>query len=245
MQVLGGEAHVARDDTDKIVHLTDAQWTIFEQYTIVRAVNPRGAQADLGREKLRAMLGGPEVEGDEKNPVARNTQFELYVGAVLSLGGVSLDLAEPDLTFHYLGRMTGIAAKRVRSPAQLAKRVKDAVKQVQSAGMPGFVAVNVDRLIADTETKLPVEAVLDERLPAVQIVDSYLHEHQEIRGSLVFGREARWDFTREPPKLGLGHYQRVRILPATQQEKCDGDAFWREVLARIRENFDRIWKRAA
>ena len=174
-----------------------------------------------------------------------NTQFELYVGAVLALGGVSSHLAEPDLTFRYLGLTTGIAAKRVRSPAQLEKRVKGAVKQIQRTGTPGFVAVNVDRLIAEAEKTPAVEAVLDQRLPAVQTVDSCVQGRRGIIGSIVFGREATWDFRKEPPKLGLAHYQRVRTLPATPQEKVDGSAFWGEVLPRIRESQVKIWQSAA
>ncbi len=109
---------------------------VLEQHTIVRVVNPTGRLSAVGRQKLRAMLGGPDITKDETNSIARNTQFELYVGAVLAFGGVSLELEEPDLTVQYLGRVTGIAAKRVRSPPELERRVGDPVEPVTRSGSP-------------------------------------------------------------------------------------------------------------
>lgn len=219
-QVLEGEVSISSEDRAEVGRLTEAHWTVLERYTIARVLNPVGDLADLGRKKLRTMLGGPDIAGDEKNSIARDTQFELYVGAMLALGGVSLDLEEPDLTFQYLGTTTGIAAKRVRSPAQLNKRVKGALKQIHTTGKPGFVAVNVDTLIM-TGTTSAAGTPLDVRLPTLNRLDSSLAWRPGICGSIVFGHDATWDFSVQRPKLSTAQFNRVRILPANVREKAE------------------------
>ena len=49
------------------------------------------------------MLSGADVPDTERNPLARNTQFELYVGAYLTMGGVRVGIGEPDWIIDYLG----------------------------------------------------------------------------------------------------------------------------------------------
>jgi hypothetical protein len=234
-----GRETVEPEDSPGIQRLTEAHWTVLEQYTIVRALDPKESMTELGLEKLQQMLGGPDIAADETNPIARNTQFELYVGACLRFGGVSLDLQEPDLAFSYQGVPTGIAVKRVRSSAQLVKRAREAADQIRASRMPGFVAVNVDQI-----TKLSGQCHgvgLDQQVPELTPVESALGERPGILGLLAWVHRATWTFQDTSPKLELGSFNRVRIFSAKLQGKGDGDAFWRRVLNQMERNLPRIW----
>ena len=240
-KVLDGHVTIEPEDSLGVERLTEAHWTVIEQYTVARVLNPSGHLGEVGLEKLRTMLGGPDIAADETNPIARNTQFELYVGATFALGGVSFHLEEPDLSFEYLGTTTGIAAKRVRSPAQLGKRVKEAAEQIQSTGRPGFVAVNVDAIIKVTGASPTVGTALDQRLPTLKRVDADLAGRPEVLGLIVFGHEATWDFEGKRPRLRIATFTRVRIFPANDRDKAEGEAFFGGVLSRIEKNQRAIW----
>lgn len=56
-------------------------------------------------------------------------------------------LAEPDIVFRCNGSEYGIAAKRILSRKQLAKRLKEGKSQLEKAGLKGIIAVCLDRLL--------------------------------------------------------------------------------------------------
>ena len=92
------------DDEPALDRVTEAQWTILEQYIVARALGAPGRVLHpIQLSKLEMMLSGADTEDEDKNPLARNTQFELYAGATLVMGDVRTRLAEPDLRADYLG----------------------------------------------------------------------------------------------------------------------------------------------
>jgi hypothetical protein len=238
-RVLEGQEAIEPEDSLGVQRLTEAHWTVIEQYTVVRALDQKEDLAKVGIEKLKTMLGGPDIAADETNPIARNTQFELYVGACLAFGGVSLHLKEPDLTFQYQGTPTGIAVKRVRSSVQLAKRAKEAADQIQASGMPGFVAVNVDQIMKLSGASRGVG--LDQQVPELAQVEADLCERPGVLGLIGFGHRATWTFAVVPPKLEIGSFNRVRLFSTRRQKKGDGDGFWSRVLTQMERNLRAIW----
>ncbi len=222
------------DDEPTLYRVTEAQWTILEQYIVARALGAPGwTLHPVQLSKLEMMLSGADTEDDEENPLARNTQFELYSGATLVMGDVRTRLAEPDLRADYLGIEIGIAAKRVRSAKQLTKRAKDAVDQIRGSGLPGIVALNVDLLLRKTGTGDLDTEQLDERLAALKEVDKLLSEHEEVLASLVFARDAVWQFGGEKPSVGIASWHRFAVYPRTQEQRERGAEFWRKARERI------------
>jgi hypothetical protein len=87
------------------------------------------------------MLSGAPTPTDDRNHLARNTQFELYVADLFTMGDVSAKLGEPDILLDYCGSVCGVAAKRVRSLRQAVRRADEAADQLKSHQLRGFVAV--------------------------------------------------------------------------------------------------------
>lgn len=149
-EVNSGKPPLTPSDERVLKRVAEAQRTVTEQYIIARAVRQAGSPTS---QKLEEMLGGPEVEEHEKNPIARNTQFELYVTAMLAMGGATVTLAEPDALMLFDSEEVGVAAKRLSSPKQLRRRLEEGVKQIERSHRRGFVAMNVDIFVKQMATE--------------------------------------------------------------------------------------------
>lgn len=229
------------DDEKTLYEVTEAQWTVLEHYVVAHALGAKDRTLPpILLDKLETMLSGADTEEDDKNPLARNTQFELYVGATLVMGGVQTWLYEPDLQIDYLGSKIGVAAKRVRSARQLIKRAKDAAIQIRKSGLPGIVAMNVDVLLRKTGMGDLGTEQLDERLAALKMVDNLLSKYEEVLASLVFARDAVWQFSGEKPSIELAIWYRFVTYPRSQKQREFGEEFWRRVRERIDERMANI-----
>jgi len=229
------------NDERALYCVTEAIWTVLEQYIVARALGAPGRVLHpIQFSKLEMMLSGADTEDEDKNPLARNTQFELYAGATLIMGDVRTRLAEPDLRADYLGREISIAAKRVRSAKQLTKRAKDAVDQITDSGLPGIAALNVDLLLRKTGAGDLDTEQLAERLAAIKEVDKLLSKHEEVLGSLIFARDAVWKFSGDKPSVALASWHRFAVYPRTPEEKERGEEFWRKARERIDARMDNL-----
>lgn len=216
------------DDDVTLKRVNDALWTISEQYTITRALGrPDRPLRPLLLQKLGIMLSGAEIEDEDRNPLARNTQFELYVRAVMVMGDVPVRLEEPDLRIWYVDLEAGIAVKRVRSMSQLMGRVDEAVDQIETSGVPGIVAVNVDLILKAFGTGTVETAQLDERLAVLQEVDARLAARDSVLGSLIVCRDAEWRFGGERPAFNCSTWHRFAPYPRNEEQLVRGNTFWR------------------
>lgn len=129
--------------------LAEATRTVYELYFITRAMGGTGTPSEDLLERWEHILGGPDLPGDEtdSSSKARNTQFELFVGAWLSAGGVPVRWEEPDLRMLYYGQELGVVVKRVRSRAKFVRRACDGADQIEEHTAVGVVAINVDHLL--------------------------------------------------------------------------------------------------
>jgi len=221
-------------DDPALYRLTGAHWTILEQCIVARSLGRTGrVLSSTTLDKIETMLSGAGTDDEDQNPLARNTQFELYVGAMLIMGNVPTWLAEPDLRADYLGLEIGIAAKRVQSAKQLKKRMKDAVGQIRDSGLPGVVALNLDVLLRNAGAGDLDTEQLAERLAAIEEVDKLLSAEEEVIGSLVFARDATWQFSGEKPLFGFAGWHRFAVYPRTSEQKKRGKEFWRKARERI------------
>lgn len=133
---------------------------------------------DLGsiRALLELAMEGPadpgleQIAGDKAR--ARNTMFELRLGALLIRRGVEVEFREPDLRASMVGRDLLIACKRPSTRVSLTRNVQKAASQIRKArvdapGGVGIVAVSVSRMLEDSLPPLPgtlFAATLSDRL---------------------------------------------------------------------------------
>jgi hypothetical protein len=106
-------------------------------------------------DKLRIVVRGADFAALDRNTESRNTQFELRIASYLGRAGYRLDfetltdiVATRGLTTYY------VECKRIASAAQLARRIKEALNQIEERkpksgfvhGRHGVVAADVTRV---------------------------------------------------------------------------------------------------
>lgn len=126
----------------------EAGRVVVEHYLMSRVLRDRPTMlSDAVAGKLQASLGGADRPSEDRNPIARNTQFEMYVFTLLVLGGCYVRVDEPDLRTTFGDEIIGIAAKRVASPRKLIVRSQEAAGQLSNQGLRGFIALNMDQQV--------------------------------------------------------------------------------------------------
>ena len=138
--------------------LLEANRDFAEFATVVEHLLPPEPPADaVLLRKLRDVLGGAALPGEDANALARNTQFELYVAALCCRAGLAPRLLEPDCIVTVLGIRLGIAAKRAGGP-NVRGLVKEGARQLRKAGLVGVVAVSLDRLFAPNDERMAADS---------------------------------------------------------------------------------------
>lgn len=134
-----------------VQYVVEAHRSVLEAHAICAAMDPR---RPAPAEKLCALLEGGEIPEDDRNPWARNTQFELLVAAIMRLAGfASVSMSEPDIRIDSTAGSFGIAAKRLRSAKhwKWQQHVTKATRQLRHQKLQGFLAFNLDgALTGDT-----------------------------------------------------------------------------------------------
>jgi hypothetical protein len=239
-EVNSGRAALTPDADELLEQLNEAQSTIIEQYIIARSLGRPARQLSAEHlRKLEEMLSGADLAA-ERNPLARNTQFELYAAGFFTMGDVAVGLAEPDLVFDFLGSPRGLAAKRVRSFRQAPRRAREAADQITRAGLTGVVALNVDVLLNLLPGGPGPDATLDERLEVVREVERLMAEREEVMATMTFGRDCIWDFTGARPRVELSHSVRFTVHPRAAGDKEAAQSFFDRLMARIDERMDTL-----
>jgi hypothetical protein len=81
---------------------------------------------------------------ERQHSPGRNAQFELYLAAVCKKAGLlPIGYEEPDVTCVVAGVPFGVAAKRIKSAQQGAKRIKDAATQIVKSQRLGIIALDI------------------------------------------------------------------------------------------------------
>jgi hypothetical protein len=100
----------------------------------------------LSDEQLRELVRGhPDPSLDTSR--ARNKEFEWYIAALFRRGGLPVAIAEPDVLINLDGTVRSVAAKRLASRKQLRSNIKSATDQIDRAGYPGYIFLDVTRYI--------------------------------------------------------------------------------------------------
>lgn len=138
-----GDIHAESSDTE-LMPLLSAYRDIGELDCAVSELLPTDDPTLLA--KIRDALSGAATALEDSNPLARNTQFELFVGGLLKKAGYDPVFREPDILFTLDGTQVGVAAKRLTSGKKFFKRLREGGNQLKRAGLWGLVAMNLDAL---------------------------------------------------------------------------------------------------
>jgi hypothetical protein len=142
---------------------------------------------DEMKSALKGIISGAPLPSGDANTVARDIQFQLYVTARLAHSGFPLKLHEPDLVFAYEGSEYGIAAKRISSAKQLKRRIKEAVNQLEKAGLKGFIALSLDRMLLEKPGDPRIAAMDETSLgeAAPKLMEGLLKKHGRLIARLL------------------------------------------------------------
>lgn len=128
----------------------------------------------------------PDEEG--QNTAARDSQFHLYLAAVLRLAWVFPAFDEPDLVLPR--RSLGIAVKRLTgtSPTNFNRRLRKGSDQLAQAGMRGIICIDATEVMAPRREMMHFDsnAALDQFYSEVdQWFETFLSHHgSEVEASV-------------------------------------------------------------
>ncbi len=228
------EQPIDLSDKDELRRLTEAHRLAWETFLItVGAIEDhRNARTPFTQDKFRLMLDGDlVVEGPRGT--ARDTQFELFLAAMLRLGGVSVADGEPDLLMGYGTSEVGVAAKRIRSLNidQVQKNARDAASQIERESVRGWIALNLDSRFAVVDYAQPEDTLLVEFSETFNSVNAALRRpalKSHVLGFMLFGYVHSW----HPPAKGTSaprlHWAaplQWQGLPDDPQDKALFDEF--------------------
>ena len=121
----------------------------------------------LFQDSLKKLLRDAALphKGNSNTP-GRDTQFEMYLGAIAERGGLTpTEYAEPDIVCIVNENKFGIAAKRLKGIKRLKKRVKKGAKQICESKMPGIIAL--DLTLAQNPTNQPITSSIQSQFSHV------------------------------------------------------------------------------
>lgn len=130
--------------------IAESERTIIESLVITQALKSHQNYLanQTTQKKLKILLSGADGASEDRNPLARNTQFELMLYSIFLLGGAHVVWREPDVWVDTGSLTTALAAKRVSSVKKLTKRLNDAQSQIKKHGLPGIAAISIDPIIS-------------------------------------------------------------------------------------------------
>jgi hypothetical protein len=184
------------------------------------------------KSKLKQVVSGTTLPEDSgANTSARNAQAELFVFAVCENAGLAPDFQEPDVTCSLNRRTFGIAVKRIKNLTQFEKRVNEGANQIQKAGFPGIVSIEIsmaanpdNKSIFTNENESQVKKWWEKQMR--KITDKY---HGKLF-KRVYGKNVLGIFTHEHYPVRFGKHYNLRSMHygISTVENETGEADWEE-----------------
>jgi hypothetical protein len=147
------------------------------------------------RDLIKFTVGDSVLPQDNRNNSSgRDFQFELFVAAICQNASlVPVEREEPDVTCVVQGVKYGIAAKRIKSAANLRKRISKAADQIGKTGFPGIIVLETSLLFNPDNTGI-TSPVSDDNYGKLhhealcRCISRYADEiHKWVRGKGVRG----------------------------------------------------------
>lgn len=244
VQFAGRKAPFDSADEDLLHRIAECTQTCVEHYLIARCTG--SSSGNLSAEMLRKLkksLTGDEVAVEEVDSPGRDTQFELFMHALLVMADIPAWIAEPDLRFLYNGEEVGLAAKRIKRPRKLGPRFNEAVEQIERSGVRGFVAINADLLARHlgSEWNAAERSVqFEEWLEAFRPIDEAFVSHPLVLGRLAFGTDAIWDLEKGQPAVEVRSFRDYRVYAKSEGEAKAADQFFIPMMERISQRMAQL-----
>jgi hypothetical protein len=188
------------------------------------------------RTRLKLLLKDTALPQDgSANTAGRDVQCELYVAAICMKAGTSPTFDEPDVCCTVDGLGFGIAVKRIKSPGMFKERIREAVKQIERASLPGIVVADVSVMLNPTNERI-IQAVSDDvyhaaaKLTMHNFVDGHHAQLSDwFKGSKARGLILIDHHVRQHPADGWGLDTMtfgVNLSPHNQRRRREFDRFF-------------------
>jgi hypothetical protein len=204
----------------------EAHRTVLSLHIAARAIARPSPEVAARFEKA---LGG-QLLPTESGDAARDTEFELTVAGLLTMGRIGVALGEPDLIAAYPLGEVGLAAKRISSSSKLRRRIVDGVEQLRTHGRRGYVVLNVDQQLAEVASASdPVrasEAIFDAATQRAKEIHASRTDPSSFIGVIGVGFQVRWDLDHVPAESGLELFLRCHIVSPDSTDQAAAQAFW-------------------
>lgn len=110
------------------------------------------APAFLPKKRLRCLYDGDLNFWSSTQSLAKDTEWECFVAALLLSGNLKASFVEPpDIQFSGAGRSIGVACKKIYSIANAKKQISKGLKQIEKSGIPGILALSLDHFATREE----------------------------------------------------------------------------------------------
>jgi len=139
-----------------------------------------GSPGDMEMDRLRLLHEGHEHPDAPSADRARDAQYELYLRAILTKGGLDVALQEPDLVARFGDHSLNVAAKRPTSVRALDDRLRSATKQLDRCAGVGIVAMSLDQIVRERDHLLVVPDMAALQPAMADAVALFLLEHRNL-----------------------------------------------------------------
>lgn len=132
--------------------------------------------SNLNREEQRMVKEIPSgnwLSEDDKNTMARDLQYELWLKYLFITNDIRCEVQEPDLNIRWKGLRFPLAAKRPKNKDSLEGLLRKGLIQLNNYSSGGLIALSLDLLIRDDH----VFPILESREKAAEAMNNRFLKH--------------------------------------------------------------------
>jgi hypothetical protein len=192
---------------------------------IVEELNSQLTESDL----RDLVAGNFHTASDKPGKRTRDREFELFISAIALRARLSASLQEPDSVISIDGTSWAVAAKRLGSPKQVEQNIKNAALQIERAGLPGFIMLDVTQLIDPEGIQFTHWRLLERDTFSICLGASYGQSFRVARNALVRGIVLRCVLPHISENRLFGSNEVWRPMPIGDLDAIDVHSFFRRM----------------
>ena len=188
--------------------LAEAHRAIIEAFLIVHTTSQFN---EFRTDRLSCLFEGLDFPRDDRLSRPRDLQFELFVAALLTLGGMrGVTFKEPDLVFKGIDQEIGVAIKRISGTSikKLHRRAHEALAQIRKSNLLSVIVLNLDRM-AETMPPSQGEEFVTREIAEVRRWIGMRKAEDDVLAIVGFATRPQWEL---PPQIGLGGFSLYAAL---------------------------------